>query len=44
MAEFVAFEAKSFSYLIDYGDKKQQAKKVYVIKQKYKFEDYKNCP
>ena len=37
MTEFVALRPKTYSYLMDDGTKK------YVIKQRFKFNDYKNC-
>ena len=42
ITEFTALRAKSYSCLIDDGDEKAKGKKS-VIKQKLKFEDYKNC-
>ena len=45
MTEFVPFGSKTYSYLIDDGksDKKAKGTKKIVIKQRLKFNDYKNC-
>ena len=45
MIEFVAFRAKTCSYLKDNNDEDKKAKgtKKFVIKRKLKFQDYKNC-
>ena len=45
MTKFVGLKAKTYSYLIDDSseDKKAKGTKKCVIKQKIKFENYKNC-
>ena len=45
MTEFVALRPKTYSYLMDDGnsDKKAKGTNKYVIKQRLKFNDYKNC-
>ena len=45
MAKFDIPRAKTYSYLIDdiSEDKKSKGTKMYVIKRKLKFENYKNC-
>ena len=45
MTEFVALKPKTYSYLIGDGgsDKKGKGKKKCVIKQRLKFNDYKDC-
>ena len=45
MTEFVALRPKTYSYLVDDGesDKKAKGTKKCVIKQRLKFNDYKDC-
>ena len=45
MTEFSAFRPKRSSYLKDdnYENKKTRGTRKCVIKQKFQFEDYKNC-
>ena len=45
MAELAALRSKTYSYLIDNGDKNKKSRdtKRHSIKQKLKFEDYKHC-
>ena len=45
MTKFVGLKAKTYSFLIEDGseDKKAKATKKYVIKRKFKFENFKNC-
>ena len=45
MAEFAALRPKTYSYLTDDSDEKKKEKgtKIYIIRRKLKFEDYKNC-
>ena len=45
VTEFVALRPKTFSYLIDDGnsDKKAKGTKMCVIKQRLKFNGYRNC-
>ena len=45
MKEFVGLRAKKYSYLQDNNneDKKAKGTKKCVIKEKLKFQDYKNC-
>ena len=45
MTEFVALRPKTYPYLMDNGnsDKKAKGTKKCVIKQRLKFDDYKNC-
>ena len=45
MTEFVALRPKTYSYLMDDGgsDKKARGTKKCVIKQRLKFNDYKDC-
>ena len=48
MIEFVAFRPKTCSHLTDYGKKIKETKKAKetkkcVIKQRLKFNDYKDC-
>ena len=44
MKEFIRLRAKAYSQLIDDGseDKKAKITKKFVIKRKFKFENYKN--
>ena len=43
--KFVGLREKTYSYLIDDGSENKKAKgtKIFVIKRKLKFENYKNC-
>ena len=45
MKEFIGLKAKTYSYLKNNNNKNKKAKstKMYVIKRKIKFQDYKNC-
>ena len=45
MIEFVALRPKTYPYLMDNGNSNKKAKgtKKCVIKQRLKFDDYKNC-
>ena len=45
MKRFVGLRANAYSYLIDDGseDKKAKSIKMWVIKRKHEFENYKNC-
>ena len=45
MKKFFGLGVKTYIYLIDYDieDKKTKDTKMYVIKRKLKFQDYKNC-
>ena len=45
MTEFVGLRAKTYKYLIDdcSEDKKAKGTKNFVIKRKFKIENYKNC-
>ena len=45
MTEFVALRPKTYSYLMDDGwsNKKAKGTKKFVIKQRLKFNDYKDC-
>ena len=45
MTKFVELRAKNYSYLIHDGseDKKAKGRKTFVMKRKFKFENYKNC-
>ena len=45
MTEFVALRPKTYSYLMDIGnrDKKAKETKKSVIKQRLKYNDFKNC-
>ena len=45
MTEFIAFIPKTYSYLMDDGtsDKKAKGTKKCVIKQRRRFNDYRNC-
>ena len=45
MTKFVGLKAKTYRYLIDYGNKDKEAKDAEkcIMKRKLEFEDYKNC-
>ena len=45
MTEFVAVRSKTYSYLMKDGnfDKKAKGTNKYIIKRRYKFNEYKNC-